>query len=213
MIKRFRVQNYKALRDVTVDLTPIHVLIGPNDSGKTSILEAIAALCRSADHDLPQAFTGLWDGPDLVWRNEPDLPVALEAAVTNQQTVEYHLSCRFPATGRRALVHKEEILQANKPLDLTQQGHASSRVLRIADRSEAAPDEKRDAARLIHDALAGVHFYRWDPRMLALPVAPDSTRRFRMEASGFGLALCLDDILGDDRKRFTSLDSHRPPWT
>ena len=50
MITRFRVQNYKALRDVTLDLTPVHVLIGPNDSGKTSILEAMAALCRSVDH-------------------------------------------------------------------------------------------------------------------------------------------------------------------
>ena len=37
MIKQIRIQNYKALRDVTLDLTPIHVLIGPNDSGKTSI--------------------------------------------------------------------------------------------------------------------------------------------------------------------------------
>ena len=43
MITRFRVQNYKALRDVTLDLTPMHVLIGPNDSGKTSVLEALAA--------------------------------------------------------------------------------------------------------------------------------------------------------------------------
>ena len=46
MITRFQVQNYKALRDVTLDLTPMHVLIGPNDAGKTSILEAITALCR-----------------------------------------------------------------------------------------------------------------------------------------------------------------------
>ena len=57
-----------------------------------------------------------------------------------------------------------------------------------------------------HDSLAGVHFYRWDPRLLGLPVAPDSKRRFRMEPSGFGLALCLDDILGYDRKRFTQLE-------
>jgi len=62
MIKRFRVQNYKALRDVTLELTPLHILIGPNDSGKTSILEAIAALCRSVDHHLVKAFTGSWDG-------------------------------------------------------------------------------------------------------------------------------------------------------
>src|SRR5437016_3939893 len=68
MITQFRIQNYKALRDVTLDLTPIHVLIGPNDSGKTSILEAIAAMCRSVDHILGEAFAGSWDGHQLVWR-------------------------------------------------------------------------------------------------------------------------------------------------
>ena len=31
MITNFRVQNYKALRDVSLKLTPIHVVIGPND--------------------------------------------------------------------------------------------------------------------------------------------------------------------------------------
>lgn len=41
MITPFRVQNYKALRDVTLNLTPIHLLIGPNDSVKTSLLEAM----------------------------------------------------------------------------------------------------------------------------------------------------------------------------
>ena len=66
MITRFHVQNYKALRDVTLDLTPMHVLIGPNDAGKTSILEAITALCRSVDYPLNQAFTGSWQDSDLV---------------------------------------------------------------------------------------------------------------------------------------------------
>ena len=56
MITRFRVQNYKALRDVTLDLTPVHVLIGPNDSGKTSLLEALAALCRSVERPFSEVF-------------------------------------------------------------------------------------------------------------------------------------------------------------
>ena len=67
MITRLRVKNFKALRDVEVQLTPIHVLIGPNDSGKTSILDALAALCRSVDHDLTEAFLGSWKGTELVW--------------------------------------------------------------------------------------------------------------------------------------------------
>ena len=61
MIKQFHIQNYKALRDVTLDLTPIHVLIGPNDTGKTSILDAITALGRSVDHNLYAAFLGPWE--------------------------------------------------------------------------------------------------------------------------------------------------------
>ncbi|MBM4028750.1 MAG: ATP-binding protein [Planctomycetes bacterium] len=53
--------------------------------------------------------------------------------------------------------------------------------------------------------LDGVHYYRWDPRFLALPVAPDTKRSFRMESNGFGLALCLDNILGDDPMHFIQL--------
>jgi predicted ATPase len=71
------------------------------------------------------------------------------------------------------------------------------------------PNNTLDAAslNLIHGALSGVQFYRWDARFLALPVAPDSSRRFRMEPNGFGLALCLDDILGYDRDRFIQLET------
>lgn len=38
-------------------------------------------------------------------------------------------------------------------------------------------------------------------------MAPDSKRRFRMESSGFGLALCLDDILGFDRDLFGRIEN------
>ena len=85
MITRFQVQNYKALRDVTLELTPLHVLIGPNDSGKTSILEAIAALCRSVDHPLEEAFMRDWNGSELVWKNTPDLPISFSMTVKENQ--------------------------------------------------------------------------------------------------------------------------------
>jgi AAA15 family ATPase/GTPase len=43
MLSYFRVENYKCLERVELPLTPMHVLIGPNDSGKTSVLEAMLA--------------------------------------------------------------------------------------------------------------------------------------------------------------------------
>src|SRR5262249_47083632 len=108
MITRFQVQNYKALRDVTLDLTPMHVLIGPNDAGKTSILEAITALCRSVDYPLAQAFTGSWQGFDLVWQHTPNLPVSFRIEVEEEQRqFEYQFSCTFTPSGRTVRSHSE----------------------------------------------------------------------------------------------------------
>lgn len=210
MITRFRAKNYKALRDVTVDLTPIHVLIGPNDSGKTSILDAVAALCRSVDHQLAQAFTGSWSGLNLVWRGEPELLVSLASAFRDSvDTYDYEITCKFPPKGRSAVMAAEIFATGSQPqpVDLYAGGPAgATRVWYIVYRSDQAPGPCNEAAPIVHGALAGVHYFRWVPRLLALPVAPDASRRFRMEPSGFGLALCLDDILSYDRSRFTELE-------
>lgn len=48
MIKRAQIQGYKCLRDVTVDLGPFNVLIGPNDTGKSSFLQALSEPSRWA---------------------------------------------------------------------------------------------------------------------------------------------------------------------
>jgi predicted ATPase len=64
-----------------------------------------------------------------------------------------------------------------------------------------------DDCRAVYERISGVHYFRWNPRTLALPVAPDSNRRFRLNSDGFGLALLLDDILGFDRKQFEELET------
>lgn len=211
MIKRFQVQNYKALRDVSLDLTPIHVLIGPNDSGKTSILEAIAALCRSVDHALSEAFIGSWEGRDLVWRDISDPLVTLAVDVENAVSFQYQLSARFFSEGRKAQIAEEGFRSSElerAPITFPSVIRYDSAIkFCFQENSEHLSGEARQAAEQVNEALSGVQYYRWDPRLLALPVAPDSKRRFRMEPSGFGLALCLDDILGYDRVRFTDIEN------
>ena len=227
MIKRLQIQNFKALRDVTMELTPIHVLIGPNDSGKTSILEAVAALCRSVDHELNHAFTGSWDGRKLVWRETPGLSVSLTATLEHQQQLfEYLLSTTFSPTGRSAAPKEEMVRFNSSQQDLAYRaafegfssggdgpsGYAYSTGVRNVLTDDLTPirpgrADKEKAAQLIHESLSGVHYYRLVPRFLGLPAAPDSKRRFRMEPSGFGLVLCLDDILGFDRNRFAAMES------
>jgi ABC-type uncharacterized transport system ATPase subunit len=43
-LQRIEITNYACLRDVKLDLTPLHALIGPNDSGKSTILRAVRTL-------------------------------------------------------------------------------------------------------------------------------------------------------------------------
>jgi predicted ATPase len=107
MITRLRVKNFKALRDVDIELTPIHVLIGPNDSGKTSILDALAALCRSVDHDLADAFLGAWKGTELVWNGRPDLPVRIAVDFDNDAVSAYGMDVLFARRGRQAKITEE----------------------------------------------------------------------------------------------------------
>ncbi len=41
MLTRAKIERFKCLHDVDVELRPFNVLIGPNDSGKSSFLQAL----------------------------------------------------------------------------------------------------------------------------------------------------------------------------
>jgi predicted ATPase len=207
MITRFQVQNYKALRDVSLKLTPFHALIGPNDSGKTSILNALSAFCRSTDFELGRAFAGAWEGRELVWHDDPSGIVSFEAdAFVGEDRFRYLLACRFPNVGRDVRIEREMIEQ-NEQIECPSKDHQNSYVWRVATKNISGTEELLSGCRSVRAALSGVQYFRWNPRTLALPVAPDRTRQFRLNSDGFGLALLLDDILGYDRAHFTNLES------
>ncbi len=205
MITKLRVKNFKALRDVEVQLTPIHVLIGPNDSGKTSILDALAALCRSVDHNLAEAFLGSWTNAELVWTGKPGLPVTIGVDFDDRTITGYETDIRFGQGGKVVGADRKLIRTPEKDFESSVQGNGYHRELPLGH-PDALLDAPESIVRHLRDLLGGVHYYRLDPRSLALPVAPDSRRRFKMEWNGFGLALCLDDILGVDRNRFIQLE-------
>ncbi len=48
MLTRFRVQGFKSLLDVEMELAPLVVLMGPNAAGKSNLLEALLLLSRLA---------------------------------------------------------------------------------------------------------------------------------------------------------------------
>jgi predicted ATPase len=209
MIKRLRVKNFKALRDIEIELTPIHVLIGPNDSGKTSILDVLAALCRSVDHDLGQAFLGSWKGAELVWGGNSRIPVTIGVDFDDEIIISYGMSVLFKPQTKGADARNEflnvRVGTSVDPLPSSPTGHTWPKHIHD-DPATLELQHLHEELRRVHQILVGVHYYRMNPSFLALPVALDSNRRFRMESNGFGLALCLDEILSFDRNRFAQLE-------
>ena len=73
MLDHVTIKNFRCLRDVSVLLKPLTVLIGENDTGKSTFLEAVLAAAEHDDQeDLPDADH---------WRGDTDVPV--EATFTS----------------------------------------------------------------------------------------------------------------------------------
>lgn len=53
MIKTIRIQNFRSLQDVTLDLQDVNLLIGPNNSGKTNLMKALRFLGEFLSGKIP----------------------------------------------------------------------------------------------------------------------------------------------------------------
>ncbi len=56
MLKSVRLKNFKLHEDTSIDCAPITVFIGPNNSGKSSIFQALLALRQAATQGPPNNF-------------------------------------------------------------------------------------------------------------------------------------------------------------
>lgn len=72
MLERLRLKNFKAHQDTDLDLRPITVFIGPNNSGKSSIFQFLLLLkSKSFDHKkrfklYEENFLRTWKGEDVL---------------------------------------------------------------------------------------------------------------------------------------------------
>ena len=82
MLEKIRIQNFKCLRDVEVDLGPLNVLIGPNDSGKSSFLQAIGVFRVGSIGNTPES---------MIWNRDKRLTPTL-TVTGDSQTLEFALS-------------------------------------------------------------------------------------------------------------------------
>ena len=162
-------------------------------------------MCRSVDHPLAQAFLGAWKSTELVWNGHPDLPVGIDVDFDNETIAAYSVNVLFGIKNKKADTQSESLRNGTSTIKLEQLENRTWVNHQLDHPIRAAPHS--DKLKNVQELLAGVHYYRLNPSFLALPVAPDAKRRFRMESNGFGLALCLDEILNFDRNQFTQLEN------
>ena len=104
MLTRLRIHNFKCLHDVTLELGRLTVLIGPNDSGKSSLLDALHLLGRSTHEGIAAIFRGPLAVENLLWQRDKSLPLRWEVtAFDGRQDVTYLLELRADASSREEL--------------------------------------------------------------------------------------------------------------
>jgi ABC-type branched-subunit amino acid transport system ATPase component len=214
MITRMAVENFKALRRVEVDLGPLTVLIGPNDSGKSSFLEAVYAVAESTRSELLDCFWSPWSERDLVCGQTPDTAVRFSVCLAPLAEVFkadsggagvlcYDLAVTFPA-GRRCYVAHERVGNSSKMVELSSEGKWETGI---------SHQKSHPLWRSLHRATLA----RWSAEELATPSALPPDRPFPFDPSGYGLATCIAEMKLGREQNFAALREefcrHFPAFT
>jgi hypothetical protein len=216
-LSRFGVKNYKCLGEIDIPLTPIHVLIGQNDCGKTSLLEAIYAFCATSDVQPVAAFPEPWIRRELVRHENPEPIVEMWSAwemggnyktVSPYPRMQYGMKFTFNSKTIKCLVADQWIETNGEKRWLSRPGsEASDTSAKHWKETKSKPqkidvvEEDLHAVSLIRPA----HKYSLNAKHMALPAGYDPHRKFRLAPDGFGLSTLLDDLLGYDPELFIRL--------
>ena len=217
-LSRFGVKHYKCLGEIDIPLTPIHVIIGENDAGKTSLLEAMAALHASSETAINDVFPQPWDGKELVHRlsSQDIIPFAGEWDASpdsdfdgNVPCFSYAVSILFPSRGIDCEVSGEWLRTGKRTISVsaarnnmtalyaTRQGKGLSESI-----SSAHMDQLR---KIPGEVVKSAQKYSLHPKTMAMPAAIDPRRKFRLDQDGFGLATLIGDVVDYKPELFIQL--------
>ncbi|RKH27600.1 hypothetical protein D7V77_11195 [Corallococcus sp. CA041A] len=137
MIEKVQFRNFKAYRSLDLDLEPFTVLVGPNASGKTTLLEGLRILPLLADLNTPSAKAGL-------------IPTDFRSFGSSQPTeLRFHARRGGSVTVRGEGPQKEVLVFAD------------------ATFSEATIQESKRTSARLHEFLSTAALLRFESRSLA----------------------------------------------
>ncbi|RLC93360.1 MAG: hypothetical protein DRI39_05940 [Chloroflexi bacterium] len=103
MIKRLSVKNYKSLRDIELEFGKVTALIGPNNSGKSNVLDCLAFLAESCRKPINNAFFARGEYPCLVFGGlEKDIEIEIDFSLGGE--CQYYMRFGKQGIGEERLV-------------------------------------------------------------------------------------------------------------
>ncbi|HBE21188.1 MAG TPA: chromosome segregation protein SMC [Cyanobacteria bacterium UBA11367] len=102
-IRSLRLQNFLSYgsEGETIELQPLNVLIGPNASGKSNLIEAIGLL-KATPTDLTAPIRKGGGISDFLWKGETGIPIAeIEATLDNPRNMPLRYRIGFTVAGQR----------------------------------------------------------------------------------------------------------------
>ncbi len=184
MIRTVRIQNFKSLRDVSIDLERFTVFVGANGSGKTSVLEAI--------HDAVRAYTG---DPQKVFAHERLVDWIYSRGGEGDLSIRCWTSTGPSSSSSMGHFAVEAIPPRWVPL-------ASQRMGKVRWDYRIEPSNPMLNAALV--PARNLVFPRLNAALLAKPSYSEDVPP-RMEYTGKGLASVLAYMALNDPKGFDSL--------
>src|SRR5262249_43853244 len=186
MIESIEFTNFKALRKTTLPLAPFTLLLGPNGSGKTTVLQALEAAAIFAAEGVgiqrnPAPF------PPMLWKSlhsitgdpRADVQVTFNLDLQNRKNVT---TLRWPENSKRPEIQQKY--------------------------SDENPIQQPEAAAVLQ-WLGRMQTFGLDFRALAQPVQVNAGP---LQWNGAGLAAVLDDLKDNHPERWELLLEELCEW-
>lgn len=112
--KNLTVQGFRRLNDVQMPLRPLSVMIGANGAGKTSILDVLSLLAKSAQGKMADAIADLSGLSNvLTYDRAKELSLGISMTVPGHEPLEYKIG--LEAQGIAYSIREETLSQQSKP--------------------------------------------------------------------------------------------------
>ena len=121
MIKRLKVRNFLSLQDIDLELGINNLVVGPNMSGKSNLIDCFRFLTNMVTQGLTKAFLDRGGFHEVLWKGGDESRIyfglTVEVPVENglpRKEYDYEITILGGQTGAIAVEHEKLTLKSEK---------------------------------------------------------------------------------------------------